>query len=154
MHSVLVRSYRYKYSREGVIPGSWYLEFLLDPCSIYLEHFVMNHNIMTVDGTVTRVQDQDGKEEYDNYFFRRTEKSWVFTLGKDREITDIDRARYAEQFRESPDVNLINIHRYCTLIIDGTEYNNQYVQDHLTDLRILLDRIRTDTLLEEITGDD
>ena len=110
----------------------------------------MNRNTMTVDGTVMQEQDQDGKEEYDNYFFRRTEKNWVFTLGEDREITDIDRARYAEQFQMSPHINLISISRYCTLIIDGTEYNNQYVQDHLNDLRILLDQIRTNMLLEDM----
>ena len=150
MHSVLVRSYKYKYRREGVVPGTWYHEFLLDPCSVSLDHFVMNRNTMTVDGTVMQEQDQDGKEEYDNYFFRRTEKNWVFTLGEDREITDIDRARYAEQFQMSPHINLITISRYCTLIIDGTEYNNQYVQDHLNDLRVLLDQIRTDMLLEDM----
>lgn len=150
MHSVLVRNYRYKYSREGIIPGTWYLDFLLDPCSISLDHFVMNRDKMIVDGTVKRVQDQDGKEEYDNYFFRRTEKNWVFTMGEDMEITDIDRARYAEEFQMSPNVNLIQVYRYCTLVIDGTEYNNQYVREHLNDLRILLDQIRTDMLLEDM----
>ena len=30
MHSVLVRNYRYKYSREGIVPGIWYNDFLLD----------------------------------------------------------------------------------------------------------------------------
>ena len=158
MHSVLVRNYRYKYSREGIVPGTWYNDFLLDPCSVSLVHSEMNHDnmtvdlsaVLTVDGTVKRVQDQDGKEEYDNYSFRRTEKNWVFTMGEDREITDADRARYAEEFQECPYVNLINIHRYCTLIIDGTEYNNRYVRDHLNDLRVLLDRIRTDALLEDM----
>lgn len=152
MHSVLVRSYRYKYGRDGIIPGTWYLEFLLEPCSVSLDHFEMNYNKMIVVGTVRRVQDQDGKKEYDNYFFRRTEKNWVFTMGEDREITDMDRAIYAEEFQWSPCLNIINIRRYCTVIIDGTEYNNQYVQDHLDDLRILLDQIRTDTLLEELDG--
>ena len=149
MHSVLVRNYRYKYSREGVVPGTWYLDFLLDPRSVSLDHFVMNHNKMIVDGTVTRVQDQDGKEGCLIYISLHT-VNWVFTMGEDREITDVDRARYAEEFQESPHVNLINIYRYCTLIIDGTEYNNQYVQDHLNDLRILLSQIRTDTLLEDL----
>ena len=150
MHNVLVRNYRYKYGREGIIPGTWYLDFLLDPCSISLDHFVMNRNNMVIDGMVKRVQDQDGIEEYDNYFFRRTEKNWVFTMGEDHEITDFDRARYEEEFQMSPNITHIQVYRYCTLIIDGMEYNNQYVQDHLNDLRILLDQIRTDMLLEEI----
>ena len=71
-------------------------------------------------------------------------------MGEDMEITDADRARYTKEFQMSPYLNLINICRYCTVIIDGTEYNNQYVQDHLNDLRILLDRIRTDVLLEDM----
>ena len=150
MHSVLIRNYKYRYNREGIIPGTWYNDFLLDPRSVSLVHSEMNHDNMTVDGTVKRVQDQDGKEEYDNYSFRRTEKNWVFMMGEDREITDADRARYAEEFQECPYVNLINIHRYCTLIIDGTEYNNRYVRDHLNDLRVLLDWIRTDALLEDM----
>lgn len=150
MHNVLVRNYRYKYGRDGIIPGTWYLDFLLDPCSVSLDHFVMNRNNMIVDGAVTRVQDQDGVEEYDNYFFRRTEKNWVFPMGEDHEITDMDRARYEEQFQMSPNITHIRVYRYCTLIIDGTEYNNQYVRDHLNDLRILLDQVRTDTLLEDM----
>jgi len=150
MHSVLVRNYRYKYSREGIIPGTWYLEFLLDPCSVSLGHFTMDPSIMKVNAIVTGLQDQDGKAVDDNWVSRRKKEYWLFTLDEDNEITDIDRARYAEQFQVSPSVNLINIYRYCTLIIDGTEYNNQYVQDHLNDLRVLLDQIRTDMLLEDM----
>lgn len=150
MHSVLVRNYKYKYSREGVIPGSWYLEFLLDPCSVSLGRFAMDPSIMKVNAIVTGLQDQDGKTVDDNWVSRRKKEYWLFTLDEDKEITDIDRARYTEQFQVSPHVNLIVITRHSTLVIDGTEYNNQYVQDHLNDLRILLDQIRTDMLLEDM----
>lgn len=114
----------------------------------------MDPSIMKVNAIVTELHDQDGKVVDDSWVLRRKEEYWLFTLDEDKEITDVDRARYEEQFQMSPHVNSINIARYSTLVIDGTEYNNQYVQDHLTDLRILLDRIRTDTLLEEITGND
>lgn len=150
MHSVLVRNYKYKYDREGIIPGTWYNEFLLDPCSVSLGHFAIDPSIMKVNAIVTGLQDQDGKAVDDNWVSRRKKESWLFTLDEDREITDKERIKYAEQFRMSPSINLIIITRHSTLVIDGTEYDNQYVQDHLNDLRILLDRIRTDALLEEI----
>jgi len=150
MHSVLVRNYRYKYSREGIIPGSWYHEFLLDPCSVSLGYFAMDPSIMKVNAIVTELHDQDGKVVDDSWVLRRKGESWLFTLDEDRAITDVERARYAKQFRISPTVKYINITRYSTLIIDGTEYNNQYVRDHLNDLRILLDQVRTDMLLEDM----
>lgn len=150
MHSVLVRNYRYKYGREGIIPGTWYNEFLLDPCSVSLGHFAIDPSIMKVNAIVTGLQDQDGKAVDDNWVSRRKKEYLLFTLDKDREITDKERIKYVEQFRMSPSINLIIITRHSTLVIDGMEYNNQYVQDHLNDLRILLDQIRTDALLEEL----
>ena len=112
----------------------------------------MDPNIMKVNAIVTGFHDQEGKIVDDSWVLRRKEKYWLFTLDEDHEITDVDRARYEEQFQISPHINSIDIVRYSTLVIDGTEYNNQYVQEHLNDLRILLDQIRTDTLLEEIDG--
>ena len=150
MHSVLVRNYKYKYGREGIIPGTWYNEFLLDPCSVSLDHFAIDPSIMKVNAIVTGLQDQDGKAVDDNWVSRSKKEYWLFTLDEDLEITDKERIKYAEQFRMSPSINLIIITRHSTLVIDGTEYDNQYVRDHLNDLRVLLDRIRTDALLEEI----
>ena len=150
MHSVLVRNYKCKYGREGVIPGTWYNEFLLDPCSVSLGHFAMDPSIMKVNAIVTGLQDQDGKAVDDNWVSRSKKEYWLFTLDEDREITDKERIKYAEQFRMSPSINLIIITRHSTLVIDGMEYDNQYVRDHLNDLRVLLDRILTDALLEEI----
>jgi hypothetical protein len=105
---------------------------------------------MKVNAIVTELHDQDGKVVDDSWVLRRKGESWLFTLDEDRAITDVERARYAKQFRISPTVKYINITRYSTLIIDGTEYNNQYVRDHLNDLRILLDQVRTDMLLEDM----
>lgn len=150
MHSVLVRRYKYKYSREGIIPGTWYNDYILDSCSVSLGHFAMDHNTMTVKAIVTRIQEQDGKERDDYYRHHNMDEFWLFTLDEDREITDKERIKYAEQFRMSPSINLIIITRHSTLVIDGTEYNNQYVRDHLNDLRVLLDQVRTDMLLEDM----
>lgn len=149
MHSVLVRNYRYKYSREGIIPGTWYIDFLLDPCSVSLGRSEIgppDYDIVTVSARIVMKQYQDGKVEY----YGSTEERRVFRLGKDREITDRDHARYVERCRAITSLGTLVIPRYRALIIDGTEYNNRYVRDHLNDLRVFLDRIRTDAPLEEI----
>ena len=152
MHSVLVRNYKYKYGREGIIPGTWYNEFLLDPCSVSLGHFAIDPSIMKVNAIVTGLQDQDGKAVDDNWISRSKKECWLFTLDEDREITDKERIKYVEQFRMSPSINLIIITRHSTLVIDGMEYDNRYAREHINDLRVLFDRIRTDTLLEELDG--
>lgn len=36
------------------------------------------------------------------------------------------------------------------LYIDWKEYRHEYLKEHLMDMKALLDRIRTDTLLEKI----
>ena len=36
MHRVLVRSYKYRYGMEGIVPGTRYNDFLLDPKSVSL----------------------------------------------------------------------------------------------------------------------
>lgn len=151
MHSVLIRNYKYKYSREGIIPGSWYNDFLLDPCSVSLGHFAIDPNIMKVNAIVTGLQDQDGKEEYDDEFFKSyydKKISWLFTLDEDIPVWTPEKIK--ESFITHSGSNVLIVTRHSTLIIDGTEYNNQYVQDHLNDLRILLDQIRTDMLLEDM----
>lgn len=67
MHSVLVRSYKYRYSREGIVPGTWYLEFLLDPKSVSLgrsEIARIDYDIVTVSGhrTIRTILVIDDKE--------------------------------------------------------------------------------------------
>lgn len=148
MHSVLVRSYKYRYGREGIVPGTWYNEFLLDPKSVSLGHFAIDPSIMKVNAIVIGLQDQDGKAVDDNWVSRRKGESWLFTLDEDIPVWTPE--EITESFDKRTSTNLLIIPRHSTLIIDSTEYNNQYVQDHLNDLRVLLDRIRTDALLEDM----
>ena len=149
MHSVLVRSYKYRYGREGIVPGTWYNDFLLDPKSVSLgrsEIARIDYDIVTISGRVVLTRDQDGEVRDCG----STVGLQVFTMDEDMEITDVDRARYTKEFQMSPYLNLINICRYCTMIIDGTEYGNRYAREHINELRVLLDQIRTDALLEEL----
>ena len=149
MHSVLVRNYKYRYNREGIIPGTWYNDFFLDPRSVSLGRFAIDSSIIKINAVVTGLQDQDGKEDYDESFKSDHRKEpWLFTL--DEDIPAWTPEKIKESFIMYPGSNFLLATRRNTLIIDGTEYNNQYVQDHLNDLRILLDRIRTDMLLEDM----
>ena len=147
MHSVLVRSYKYKYSREGIVPGTYYNDFLLDPCSVSLGYFAMDYEIMTVTAFVTELHDQDGVVD-DSWVPRRKGEYLLFTLDEDIPVWTPE--EITESFDKRISTNLLIIPRHSTLIIDGTEYGNRYAREHINELRILLDRIRTDTLLEEI----
>ena len=64
MHSVLIRNYKYRYNREGIIPGTWYNDFFLDPKSVSLGRSEIAHvdyDIVTVSGRVVLTRDQDGE---------------------------------------------------------------------------------------------
>ena len=101
MHSVLVRSYKYRYGREGIVSGAWYNDFLLDPKSV--------------------------------------------SLGRS-EIARIGKSRFARG------INTVLYLCKSMLYIDWKEYQFEYLKEHLMDMKALLDRIRTDTLLEELDG--
>ena len=150
MHSVLVRNYRYKYSREGIVPGTRYNDFLLDPKSVSLERSEIargvDYDIVTVSGRVMLIRDQDGEVRG----YGSTVGPQVFSLSEYREIKDRDRAGYAERLLALASPKTLTIPNYRALVIDGTEYGNRYAREHINELRVLLDRIRTDTLLEEI----
>lgn len=149
MHSVLVRSYKYRYGMEGIVPGTRYNDFILDPKSVSLgrsEIAYVDYDIVTVSGRVALTRDQDGEVRNCG----STGKLRVFSLSEAREITDRDIARYAERFRALASLETMTIPNYRALVVDGTEYDNRYAREHINDLRVLLDQIRTDTLLEKI----
>ena len=146
MHSVLVRSYKYRYGMEGIVPGTRYNDFLLDPKSVSLgrsEIAYADYDIVTVSGRVLLTRDQDGEVSDCG----STGELRVFSLS---EVREIKYRGYAERLLALASPETLTIPCYRALVIDGAEYNNRYVRDHLNDLRVLLDRIRTDTLLEEL----
>ena len=154
MHSVLVRSYKYRYGKEGIVPGTWYNDFLLDPKSVSLRRSEIAHgvdyDIVTVSVRVLLTRDQDGEvRDYGS-----TGEPRVVRLSEAREIKDRDRAGYAERLIALASPKTLTIPCYRALVIDGTEYGNRYAREHINDLRVLFDRIRTDALLEEIDDSD
>ncbi len=149
MRSVLVRSYKYRYGMEGFVPGTRYNDFLMDPKSVSLGRSEIAHvdyDIVTVSGRVVLIRGQDGEVRDCG----STVGPKVFSLSEAREITDRDRARYAERLLALASPKTLTIPCYRALVIDGTEYGNRYAREHINELRVLLDRIRTDTLLEEL----
>lgn len=146
MHSVLVRSCRYRYGMEGIVPGTRYNDFLLDPKSVSLgrsEIARIDYDIVTVSGRVLLTRDQDGEVRDCG----STGELWVFSLS---EVREIKYRGYAERLLALASPKTLTVPCYRALVIDGTEYGNRYAREHINELRVLLDRIRTDTLLEEI----
>lgn len=146
MHSVLVRSYKYRYGREGIVPGTWYNDFLLDPKSVSLgrsEIARIDYDIVTVSGRVVLTRDQDGEVRDCG----STGGLQVFSLSEAREIKY---RGYAERLLALASPKTPTVPCYRALVVDGTEYGNRYAREHINELRVLLDRIRTDALLEEI----
>ena len=134
---------------EGIVPGTRYNDFLLDPKSVSLgrsEIAYADYDIVTVSGRVLLIRDQDGEVRDCG----STVGPQVFSLSEAREITDRDRAIYAERLLALASPKTLTIPCYRALVIDGTEYGNRYAREHINELRVLLDRIRTDTLLEEL----
>lgn len=158
MHSVLIRNYRYKYSREGIVPGTWYNDFLLDPKSV------------TIDTETYELKDHRVQMSDQSIVIRGRVQSWK---GHDplRKIGDrvkIDIGRYLEpppgMYREelasfrigktrfAHGINSILYPCKSILYIDWKEYPFEYLKEHLMEMKALFDRIRTDALLEELDG--
>lgn len=148
MERVILRIYKYKYTRDGIVPGTWYDDYLLDPCSVHIEHYP-NSERTTISGIVTDWIDQDGKECMS--IISKRDRPWSFSLIK---YNPIPEQNYVRKDFETLTAEEILYPYYSVLVIDGTEYMKQYVDDHPAEMTVLLGRIRTDTLLEEIAGDD
>ena len=136
---------------EGFVQGTRYNDFLMNPKSVSLgrsEIARVDYDIVTVSGRVLLIRGQDGEVRDCG----STVGPQVFSLSEAREITDRDRARYAERLLALASPKTLTIPCYRALVIDGTEYGNRYARKHINELRVLLDRIRTDTLLEELDG--
>lgn len=128
MHKVLFRYYMYKYDRNGLVPGTWYKEYILNPSSVTVDYFSLAPDSMSINAIPRTAYDQDGNLRYAEDFFNKQE-SWVFTLGEDTELMSTEKQQ--EHFQKHPGIKTMWITRYGALIIDGTEYNNQYIHDHL-----------------------
>lgn len=160
MHSVLVRSYKYRYGREGIVQGTWYNDFLLDPKSV------------TIDTETYDLKDHSIQMSNQSIVVRGRIRSWKGgdpnPLHKVGDRVKIDIGRYLEpppgMYREELDNLRIGKSRFARrintvlylcksiLYIDWKEYLFEYLKEHLMEMKMLFDRIRTDTLLEELDG--
>lgn len=158
MHSVLVRSYKYRYGREGIVQGTWYNDFLLDPKSVTIDtetYDLKDHRVQTSDQSIVirgRVQSWKGHDP----------------LRKAGDRVKIDIGRFLEpppgmyrdelasfrigKTRFAHGINSILYPCKSVLYIDWKEYPFEYLKEHLMEMKALFDRIRTDTLLEELDG--
>lgn len=147
MNRVWCRKYHYKVAKGGiVIPGTFYNDSYVDPTSISIRRSDdTGHKVVAFYGTVAEEYDQDGKEAA--LISLPRPKPWLFLL-QTYKLAKMQRLR--EEFDRYAMTEYLLYPRAITLFINGTEYQHNYAYDHITEMQVLLDQVRTDALLEEI----
>lgn len=158
MYNITVEMYSYKCKWDGIKPDLDYTSHTLDPKSVTIE-------LETYDLKDHRVQMSN-----QSIVIRGRVLSWK---GHDplRKVGDrvrIDIGRYLEpppsMYREemtnlrigktrfAHGINTILYPCKSILYINWKEYPFEYLKEHMMDMKVLFDQIRTDTLLEELNG--
>ena len=156
MHNITVEMYSYQCKWDGIKPELSHAFYTLDPKSVTIDtetYDLKDHRVQMSDQSIVirgRVQSWKGHDP----------------LRKVGDRVKIDIGRYLEpppgMYREEMDNLRIGKSRFARgintvlypcksiLYIDWKEYPFEYLKEHLMEMKTLFDRIRTDTLLEEI----
>ena len=156
MHNITVEMYSYQCKWDGIKPELSHAFYTLDPKSVTINtetYDLKDHSIQMSNQSIVvrgRVQSWKGHDP----------------LRKVGDRVKIDIGRYLEpppgMYREEMDNLRIGKSRFARgintvlypcksiLYIDWKEYPFEYLKEHLMEMKTLFDRIRTDTLLEEI----
>lgn len=147
MNRVWCRKYHYKVAKGGiVVPGTFYDDSHVDPTSISIKRGDdTEHKTVAFYGTVMEEYDENGKDIAILPLPRP--KPWIFLL-QTYKLEKMQKLR--EDFDRYAVTEYLLYPRAVTLFINGTEYQHDYVYDHITEVQVLLDQVRTDALLEEI----
>lgn len=158
MYNVTVETYLYKCGWCGIKPELGYTSHTLDPKSVTIElesyehtdyRVQMSNQSIVIKGQIQTWKGYDPLRNVGDkvkiYFNRYIEPP----PGMYREEMDnlhIGKTRFAHG------INTILYPCRTTLYINWKEYPFEYMKEHLMDMKVLFDQIRTDTLLEEIDG--
>lgn len=160
MHNIVVEMYYYQCGWDGIKPELSYTFYTLDPKSVTIDtetYDLKDHSIQMSNQTiVVRGRFRSWKERDPN------------PLRKVGDRVKIDIGRYLEppsgMYRDELARLRIGKTRFAhennsvlylcksILYIDWKEYPFEYLKKHLMEMKMLFDRIRTDTLLEELDG--
>ncbi len=156
MHNIAVEMYYYQCGWDGIKPELSHAFYTLDPKSV------------TIDTETYDLKDHSIQMSDQSIVIRGRIRSWKGhdPLRKVGDRVKIDIGRYLEpppglyrdelasfrigKTRFAHGINSILYPCKSILYIDWKEYPFEYLKEHLMDMKALLDRIRTYTLLEEI----
>lgn len=160
MHNVTVEMYSYQCRWDGIKPDLSFTSHTLDPKSVTIEletYDLKDHRVQMSNQSVIirgRVQSWKGRDPN--------------PLRKVGDRVKIDIGRYLEpppgMYREeiqnlrigrtrfAHGINTILYPCKSILYINWKEYPFEYMKEHMMEMRVLFDQIRTDALLEEIDG--
>ena len=156
MHNITVEMYSYQCKWDGIKPELSHAFYTLDPKSV------------TIDTETYDLKDHSIQMSNQSIVVRGRVQSWKGhdPLRKVGDRVKIDIGRYLEpppgMYREEMDNLRIGKSRFACgintvlypcksiLYIDWKEYPFEYLKEHLMEMKTLFDRIRTDTLLEEV----
>ena len=160
MHNIAVEMYYYQCGWDGIESELSYAFYTLDPKSV------------TIDTETYDLKDHSIQMSNQSIVVRGRIRSWKGgdpnPLRKVGDKVKIDIGQYLEpppgmyrdelarhrigKTRFAHEINSVLYLCKSILYIDWKEYRYEYLKEHLMDMKALLDRIRTDTLLEELDG--
>ena len=158
MYNVTVEMYSYQCKWDGIKPELDFSSHTLDPKSVTIELETYN------------LKDYRVQMSNQSIVIRGRVQSWKGhdPLRKVGDRVKIDIGRYLEpppsMYREeitnlrigktrfAHGINTILYPCKSILYINWKEYPFEYLKEHMMDMKVLFDQIRTDTLLEEIDG--
>ena len=158
MYNITVEMYSYQCRWDGIKPELDFSSHTLDPKSVTIELETYN------------LKDHQVLMSNQSIIIRGRVLSWKGhdPLRKVGDRVKIDIGRYLEpppnMYREeitnlrigktrfAHGINTILYPCKSILYINWKEYPFEYLKEHMMDMKVLFDQIRTDTLLEEIDG--
>jgi len=158
MYNITVEMYSYQCKWDGIKPELDFSSHTLDPKSVTIELETYN------------LKDYRVQMSNQSIVIRGRVQSWKGhdPLRKVGDRVKIDIGRYLEpppsMYREeiqnlrvgktrfAHGINTILYPCKSILYINWKEYPFEYLKEHMMDMKVLFDQIRTDTLLEEIDG--
>ena len=158
MHNVTVESYFYKCGWNGIKPDLSFSSYTLDPKSVMIEleeynhtdHWVqLSNQSIVIKGRIQSWKGYDPLRKVGDKVRIYINRYLEPPPGLYREEMDnlhIGRTRFAHG------INTILYPCKNILYINWKEYPFEYIKEHMMEMKVLFDQIRTDTLLEEIDG--
>lgn len=160
MHNIAVEMYYYQCGWDGIELELSHAFYTLDPKSV------------TIDTETYDLKDHSIQMSNQSIVVRGRIRSWKGgdpnPLRKVGDKVKIDIGQYLEpppgmyrdelarhrigKTRFAHEINSVLYLCKSILYIDWKEYRYEYLKEHLMEMKMLFDRIRTDTLLEELDG--